>query len=59
MLIATRDRLPTESEGRVLIFSPIYPIGDPMRWRIVDWQFVRIMSEATHWVSINTLEMGE
>lgn len=34
---------------RVLTFSPAYPEGDPMRFRIMDARFVRICIEVTQW----------
>lgn len=38
---------------RVLIFSPCYDAGDPMRYRIVSW--VTRMTDATHWLSFDAL----
>lgn len=39
----------TETRKRVLVFSPAYPVGDPMRIRIIDTQFLKISTYATHW----------
>ena len=33
---------------RALTYSPDYPEGDPMRYRVVDAEFVRTMTEVTH-----------
>lgn len=38
---------------RVMVFSPEYPPGHEMRYRIVDSQFVRIMTDATHWTELS------
>jgi len=46
--ISKEDELPV-SGVRVLVFSPEYPADDPMRFRVMDPQFVRISGEATHW----------
>lgn len=54
--IKVSERLPEEKDGRVLAFSPIYPEGHFMRWRIIDGQFIRITSEVDKWISLNDLE---
>ncbi len=41
--------------GRVLVYSPIYPQGHTMRFRIMDSVFVRISTEATHWLSLDSI----
>jgi len=41
---------------RILAFSPVYPPGDVMRHRMMDSQFFRISTEATHWIDVS---MGE
>ena len=41
--------------GRVLVFSPVYPKGDIMRFRIIDSQFVRISADVTHWLSLDDI----
>ncbi len=38
--------------GRVLIYCPIYPVGDPMRYRIIDSSFLYLCREATHWCAL-------
>lgn len=45
------DLLP-KSGKRVLIFSPCYNKDNPMRIRIVDADFVKICTDATHWAYI-------
>ncbi len=47
--ISKEDELPV-SGVRVLVFSPEYGANDPMRFRVMDSQFVRISKEATHWI---------
>ncbi len=37
---------------RILAFSPVYPVGHEMRFRVMDSQFLRIMKEATHWMEL-------
>lgn len=39
-------------DGRALLFSPAYEEGHPMRYRILDCQFVKIVKEATHWAEL-------
>lgn len=41
----------------VLIFSPIYPEGNSMRFRVMDSQFVRISTDATHWTKLEGPEV--
>jgi hypothetical protein len=53
--VKREDGLPTV-DRRVLTFSPIYPIGDVMRHRMMDAQFFRICTEATHWLDITEHE---
>jgi hypothetical protein len=45
-------------DKRVLVFSPIYPKGHEMRFRVVNGQFVRLMGEVTHWRSLEPLVEG-
>jgi hypothetical protein len=42
--------------GRILIFTPDYPKGDPMRFRIIDPQFVKFMYLVTHFLPVESLE---
>jgi len=42
-----------EPHVHVLVFSPDYPSGDSMRYRIVPIEFVSVMTEATHWSYID------
>ncbi len=58
MAIDWKDRNDTEAldklsnKERILVFSPDYPNGDPMQVRIMDKQFLRISTEASHWAVI-------
>jgi len=36
--------------GRVLVFSSCYPNDNPMRFRLVDAQFVKLMNEVELWM---------
>lgn len=36
--------------SRIVIFSPCYPKGDISRFRVIDSQFFRICTEATHFL---------
>lgn len=38
-----------EHGQRVIAFSPVYPKGHEMRFRILDGQFVRITTEVEYW----------
>ena len=38
-----------ESGQRVVAFSPVYPKGHEMRFRILDGQFLRITTEVEYW----------
>jgi hypothetical protein len=33
---------------RVMTFSPVYAEGDPMRYRIMDQQFLKLCGDVTH-----------
>jgi hypothetical protein len=35
--------------GKVIVFSPCYPANDNMHIRIIDAQFCKILTDATHW----------
>lgn len=63
MAIKWRDRLkevpPETTHRQVLAFSPVYPVGNPMRYRLLDGQFVGICREATRWVYVDELEPKE
>ena len=49
--ISVEDRLPECIDG-VLIFSPEYHTNNVMRVRIVEGQFVRMCTDATHWMPL-------
>ena len=40
-------------DGRILVFSPIYPVGDPMRYRIIDSQFLKTCKDVSHYYILN------
>jgi hypothetical protein len=42
-------KLPPDDGERVIIFSPCCKKGSPDRMRYIDPQFVRILTDATHW----------
>ncbi len=37
---------------RILTFSPVYKVGDVMRFRIMDSQFLKLCKEVTHWCAL-------
>ena len=39
-------------DGRIIVFTPDYPEHDPMRYRIIDAQFLRHLNEVTHWTPL-------
>jgi hypothetical protein len=45
-----------EAGNRVITFSPVYSEDHPMRYRIMDAQFVRICPEVTHWDTLTPPE---
>ena len=53
----SRNILP--DSGRVLAFSPIYKVGDPMRYRVLDAQFIGISTDVTYWLDLNAIEPNE
>lgn len=46
-----KDEYPSENDvgNRVLVFSPIYPEGHEMRWRIINTDFLSMCKEVTHY----------
>jgi hypothetical protein len=44
---------------RILTFSPIYPKGHEMRFRIMDARFFNISSEATHFAILEPNPTGQ
>ena len=50
--IVDRDAMRNLAGTRVLAFSPVYPEGNEMRYRLMDAQFVRISTEATHYAHL-------
>lgn len=46
--IKRNDETPERGE-RVIAFSPVYPKGHEMRFRILDGQFIRITTEVEYW----------
>lgn len=45
------EKLPPKNL-RVLTFSPKYEGHDPMRFRIMDGQFVALSKDVTHWACL-------
>lgn len=43
---------PPKTNRRVLALSPVYPINDPMRFRMLDSQFLHTTSEVLHWADV-------
>jgi hypothetical protein len=41
-----------EDTQRVLAYSPAYKEWDPMRYRLMEGQFLSVSREVTHWMSI-------
>jgi hypothetical protein len=37
---------------RILVFSPAYEIGDPMRFRLIDSQFYKLSKDAEYWAVV-------
>lgn len=46
--IKRSDEMPKRGE-RVIAFSPVYSKGHPMRFRILDGQFIRLAAEVEYW----------
>ncbi len=44
-----RGDLDPPRDRRILVYSPNYPDNSGMRYRIVDGQFFKAMTDATHW----------
>ncbi len=49
--VSKSDYLPQAFE-RVLVFCPAYNNDDNLRYRIVNSEFVAMMSEVSHWAYI-------
>jgi len=45
-------QFPPRENSRILIFSPVYPESDPMRYRVINSDFLRKCIDATHWTYI-------
>ena len=50
--ISVKDRLPDE-DIPILVFAPEYEKYHPMSIRIVSGQFVHMLSDVTHWKTID------
>lgn len=55
--VSREDRFP-EKDQRVLAFSPVYPEGHSMRYRLIEGQFIRISIEVTHWIDVEELAIA-
>ena len=55
--VPVSERLPDDDmcDRRVIVFSPCYPAGDPMRERIISAQFIKTTTDVTHWAEIPTI----
>lgn len=49
---AWRDISIDTNDGRLLVFSPCYPIEHNMRVRIVDSRFLKTLTDVTKWMPI-------
>ena len=47
-----RKKPKADDKRRILVLSPAYPEGDPMRIRMIDAQFFEISKDATWWAYI-------
>ena len=50
-----RNKEMPERGQRVVAFSPVYPEGHEMRFRILDGQFLRITTEVEYWTDCEEL----
>ena len=50
----TDEEMP-EPHRRVLTFSPIYPQGEPVRYRILEGQYVKLTKEVRMWAYLEDL----
>jgi len=48
-----KEDITYKKEPRVLIFSNDYPENSEMRIRIIDAQFVHLLTDATHWKKLD------
>ena len=53
--IKKEDRLP-EKGIRVVVYTPEQGENEPMEFRIVDGQFVKYCTHATHWAHLEAPE---
>ena len=37
---------------RILVFSPVYPFGKTMRFRLMDSEFLGTLTDATYWAEL-------
>ena len=47
-----KEEVPDDTTSKILVYSPIYPIGDSMRYRIINASFLKICGEVTHWCEL-------
>ena len=48
-----------EGNQRVLVFSPCYPVGHEMRFRILSGQFLRLTDDVESWVCCESLREND
>ncbi len=57
MIWIDRDEEMPPEGMQILVFSPEYAEGQPMRFRIMDSQFYRLATDATHWATLETPQL--
>ena len=54
---SVKKEMPPEDEDRqALAFTPVYPVGSPMRFRLMGSRFIRACEEVSHWTYVDELE---
>lgn len=41
------------SDERILVFRPIYPEGSPMRYCVIDRQFLKTCTDVSSWIPLS------
>lgn len=53
----SRKTLPSEDDDRLtLVFCPVYPVGNPVRMRIMGARFVRVCEDVESWCYLDDIE---